>query len=343
MSPSRGTRVFTLGFAGMLAVIPGLVGCWGGVGSQVVVYTSVDQVFSEPIFNYCGDRTGLDVRAVFDTEETKSTGVLNRLLAEANQPRADLFWSGDPVRPFVLIQRGMVQPYVSPMADGIPLAFRDPDGTWTGFGARARVLLVNTDLVSGDAMPASVRDLADGRWQGRTAMANPLFGTTTIHVAALFDAWGTEETRRFLDSLKENRVQIASSNGEVGRLVVSGEAAFGLTDTDDAYQAIQSGAPVAVVFPDQDGMGTLLMPTAVVLMKGASHQDAGKRLLDCLLGSDVEWRLAEAAAHMPLRIGAETPTGLRSASSIRAMNVDHARLAQTMTTVQPWLREWVGF
>ena len=56
-------------------------------------------------------RSGLQVRAVFDTEETKSTGVLNRLIAEAEHPHADVFWSGDPVRPFSLIKRRLVQPY----------------------------------------------------------------------------------------------------------------------------------------------------------------------------------------------------------------------------------------
>src|SRR5262249_37067178 len=47
---------------------------------EVVVYTSVDQVFSEPIFKEFERKSGITVRAVFDTEETKSTGVLNRLI-----------------------------------------------------------------------------------------------------------------------------------------------------------------------------------------------------------------------------------------------------------------------
>ena len=52
--------------------------------------------------------SGVKVRGVYDTEETKSTGVLNRLIAESARPQADVFWSGDPVRPFVLIDRGLV-------------------------------------------------------------------------------------------------------------------------------------------------------------------------------------------------------------------------------------------
>ncbi len=36
------------------------------------MYTSVDQVFSEPVFRAFEAATGLTVRPVFDTEETKS-------------------------------------------------------------------------------------------------------------------------------------------------------------------------------------------------------------------------------------------------------------------------------
>src|SRR5262245_56960033 len=66
---------------------------------EVVVYTSVDQPFSQPVFEAFEKQSGIKVRAVYDTEETKSTGVVNRLIAEANSPQADVFWSNDPVRP----------------------------------------------------------------------------------------------------------------------------------------------------------------------------------------------------------------------------------------------------
>src|SRR5882724_13723777 len=153
---------------------------------EVVVFPPVDQPFSEPVFREVEKRSGLKVLAVYDTEETKSTGVLNRIIAEAQQPQADVFWSGDPVRPFLLVKRGLVEPYLSPAAASVPAQFKAADGTWTGSAARARILLVNTKSVGAGEMPTSIRDLANPRWKGRTAMANPLFGTTTMHVAALF-------------------------------------------------------------------------------------------------------------------------------------------------------------
>jgi iron(III) transport system substrate-binding protein len=314
----------------------------GGSSAEVVVYTSVDQVFSEPIFRHCQDRMGVSVRGVFDTEETKSTGVLNRLIAESARPQADVFWSGDPVRPFVLIDRGLAEPYTSPEAGGLPQTLRAADGSWTGFAARARVFLVNSTLVPESDTPVSIRDLTNARWQGKAAIANPLFGTTTMHVAALFSSWGEEPGKSFLNELKANGVRIASSNGEVKRWVASGEVAFGLTDTDDANEAIQAGAPVRVVYPDREGVGTLVMPTVAVLMKGGPNSANGKKLIDCLLSADVERRMADAAAHMPLRVGVPTPANVQPLSNIKAMPVDYKAVAQTMEQIQPWLREWAG-
>lgn len=310
--------------------------------NEVVVYTSVDQVFSDPVFRAFEAESGLRVRAVYDTEETKSTGVLNRLIAEAQNPQADVFWSGDPVRPFQLVKRGLVEPYVSPEAAGLPVSARAADGTWTGFAARARVLLVNRTRVPAGEMPRSIRDLANPRWRGQTTLANPLFGTTTMHVGALFSVWGEERTRAFLNDLRQNGVRIASSNGEVKRLVVAGEVAFGLTDTDDANEALREGANVEVVYPDQDELGTLVIPTSVVLLRRAPHPEAGRRLIDYLLSPAVERQMAERAAHMPLRPGVTAPPNVRSAEGLRIMEVDYGRVSAQIDAQQGWLRQWVG-
>jgi len=69
--------------------------CSRGSTREVVVYTSVDQVFSEPVLRAFESESGTRVRAVFDTEETKSTGVLNRLIAEAYAREIERQANGD--------------------------------------------------------------------------------------------------------------------------------------------------------------------------------------------------------------------------------------------------------
>ncbi len=327
--------------AALLSVVIVLSACTPKT-EEVVIYTSVDQVYSEPIFKDFERQSGITVRAVFDTEETKSTGVLNRLVAEGQHPQADVFWANDPARPQLLVKRGLVEPYRSPSAADIPAPYRDGDGAWTYIAARARVLLVNKNRVAPGDLPRSIRDLANPRWKNQAAIANPLFGTTTMHVAALFTVWGDGRARDFLDALKANGVRVASSNGEVKRLVASGEVAFGLADTDDAQEAVQAGDPVTVVYPDQEDDGTLLMPTAVMLLRGAPHGEPGRKLVDFLLSADVERRLAESAAQMPLRASVPVPPSLKRIGDIRPMRVDYSKVADDMERIQPWLRQWTG-
>src|SRR5262249_32250435 len=162
--------------------------------------------------------------------------------------------------------------------------------TWTGIAARARVLLVNADKIAGRAV-SSVRDLAEARFKGAAALASPVFGTTTMHVAALAAAWGDGERMKFLDAGEANGARVAGSNGEAKRLVCAGEVAIALTDTDDADEAVKEGAHVRAVVPDQEGpdaLGTLVMPSSVVMLARAPHAEAAKKLIDALLASDTE-------------------------------------------------------
>jgi iron(III) transport system substrate-binding protein len=176
-----------------------LLACGGGTGDpdaargEVTVYVSTDRVFSEPVLQEYERRSGVKVNVVYDTEETKSTGLANRLIAEQGRPRADVFWSNEPVRTLVLKSRGVLAPYRSPGAQGIPDALRDPEGYWTGFSARMRVIAYNTKLVKPDQAPRSVFDLADPKWSGQVAIADPRFGSTSFHVAALYALAGDEK------------------------------------------------------------------------------------------------------------------------------------------------------
>ena len=324
-------------------VLVGLVGvataCQPG-RPEVVVYTSEDQVFSEPILKEFEKTTGVAVRAVYDTEETKSTGVALRLVAERGHPQADVFWANEPLRPVMLQQQGLLDPYRSPSAEGIPARYRDGEGYWTGFAARARVIIYNTNLVRGD-VPSSVLDLADPRWKGRAGLANPLFGTTTTQMAALFERWGDDRAKQFLDAMKANGVKIVTSNGEAKDLVASGELAWGFTDTDDASEALEQGKPVAVVYPDQGELGTLVMPNAVALVKGAPHPKQARQLIDYLLSRQVEERLARSTARqMPLHPDVTVPSSVKPVSAIRDMSISFTGLGPTIDRVLPYLRQW---
>ncbi len=100
-----------------------------GDGPQpVIVYSALDRPFSEPILKAFERETGIEVRAVYDTESTKTIGLVNRIRAERNRPRCDVFWNNEILNTVRLKQEGLLQPCAPPQADDYPQEFRDPDG-----------------------------------------------------------------------------------------------------------------------------------------------------------------------------------------------------------------------
>jgi len=311
--------------------------------NEVVVYSTVDQVFSEPVLRDFEEETRITVRAVFDTEETKSTGVMNRLIAEKDNPQCDLFWSGDPLRNVVLQSKGITSPYQSEQTDLIPGHFREKENHWTGFSARARVLIYNKNRISKDSLPQSILDLTRPQYKGQFTIANPLFGTTTFHIAALFKVLGNATAEQWMVDLKKNQMVIATSNGDVKKRVMTGELAFGLTDTDDAFEAKKESNDVDFIFLDQEpgGVGTLIMPNALSMMKDSPNSENGKKLMDYLLSRQTEAKLAISCAQMPLIKGTEVPDVVPSLDHIIPMKIDYSQTSEILEQIQAWLKEWV--
>jgi iron(III) transport system substrate-binding protein len=333
--------VFTLALT-----IVGLAGCRSdsqGDGQTVTVYVSTDRVFSEPVLREYERRSGVRVDAVYDTEETKSTGLANRLLAEKARPQADVFWSNEPVRTLMLKARQVLAPYRSSSAEGIPATLVDPEGYWTGFSARMRVIAYNTRLVMPQDAPQSVFDLADPRWKGHVAMADPRFGSTSFHVAALYVLAGDEKMDDFFRRLKSNDVRIVDGNSVVRDLVARGEVKVGLTDTDDVNVAVENGQPVGMVLPEKDGLGVPVMPNMVSLIANAPHPDAGRKLIDYLLSADVERQLAQSeAVQIPLHAGVPGPKNIPAIDSFKPMTLDYARAAARVEDVTGRLATILG-
>lgn len=315
-------------------------GCGGARDQEVVIYVAHDEAYSRPILDDFERRTGLRVRAVYDTEASKTTGLVTRLLAEKSRPRADVFWNNEPAQTIVLKREGVLAPYRSPRAADIPAKYKDPDGCWTGFAARARVLVYNKDLVS--TPPASILDLAKPEWRGRAAMAIPLFGTTATHAAALSALWGEERLRAFFKALQENQVAFLPGNGAVVGRVAAGEYSIGLTDTDDVNGAVLDGRAVAWALPDQEpgGLGTLLLPNTVALVAGAPNTLGGQRLIDHLLSPAVEEALANSRAlQLPLGAKAARPAATSPISNAKTMAQGFEEIASAMGPTASWLKE----
>ena len=326
-------------FACLLSVT--LVGCWTRTESDVVVYTALDREFSESILQQSSEPLGLKILPKYDLESTKTVGLVTRIQAEANRPQCDLFWNNEILHTLRLKKAGLLRPIVIP-SDAYPTPFRDPDGYWYGFAARARVLIINTEQYPEPSQrPESIMDLVDPRWPTPRAIAKPLFGTTATHAAVLAATWDSSKFKNYYRRLSQ-MATVVSGNKQVAEGVASGEFGFGLTDTDDAMIELEKGGPVTLVFPDQkpDGLGTLFIPNTICCLKNSPNPTGGEKLLEALLRPEVESRLASGpSSQIPLHQSIRFDSRCLNGQPVRWMDVDFEAAAERWDTTADFLIE----
>ncbi len=312
----------------------------GQAADTVVVYSALDREFSEPILKAYGQKSGTRVLPKFDVESTKTVGLTNLIIAEAERPRCDLFWNNEILNTLRLKEKGLLAPFRPSHAGDLPETFKAKDGTWYGFAARGRILIVNTKLVAEAERPKGIKDLLDPKWKGKIGIAKPLFGTTATHAACLFAAWGDEKAKSFFHELKANGVQVFSGNKQVALAAGSGEIAIGLTDTDDAMGEIDAGSPVSIIYPDREpgGLGTLFIPNTLAVIKGSPHQKEAQALAEYLLSPEVEAALARGpSAQIPLLKSTNVEARVETPKTVRAMEVDFEAAAKLWDRVAAFL------
>lgn len=321
--------------AGLLSLpaLLSLAGCSGSDSAaprqRVVLYTSVDQQFAEPLLKRFERETGIVVDALFDTEAGKTTGLVRRLQREASAPRCDVWWSSEVFGTIELAEEGLLEAYASAAAADIPAAWRDAQSRWVGFGARARVIAFDRARPRSAALPSTWEQVADAPDVARLALANPQFGTTRGHCAVLYHAWGAERFERFLRKLAAEKVQLADGNAHAVRLVASGQADWCWTDTDDVWVVQRRSENIDLVYPRIDADGpTLWIPNSLALVRGGPNAATARRLYDFLASAAVERELARsdsrnvpvrAALREELAISEPHPEPIAYADAARAM------------------------
>lgn len=261
-----------------------LVGCGSG-GDAVTVYTSQDQVYAEPILREFEQQTGIPVRAVYDSEAVKTVGLVNRLIAEKDNPQCDLFWNNEEFRTHQLASRGVLD-------KGQPVET---------FGARTRQWVWNTNQLSRATLPKDLASLTNAQWRGKVVIALPLFGSTATHFQVLRQQWGEAHWRDWCRALKANDVMTVDGNSVVVQLVGRGEVSLGLTDSDDVRAGLKNGLPIAGQSLSQDGFS---IRNSIGYIAGAPRPGLAKRLAKHLQLQSVIDALVAAGALDPGTPGA---------------------------------------
>jgi iron(III) transport system substrate-binding protein len=274
------------------------------VRGEVVLYTSADEPFARQVIEAFTQKTNIRVQPLFDSEANKTTGMARRIRAEAASPRADVFWASEPFQTIQMAQEGLTEVYLPETARNIPIAYRDAKDRWIGFGLRGRVLGYDPRQIDAADLPRTWAVMAEPPFAGKVIWANPLFGTTRGHLAAMLVLWGEPAYTKWVEQLAAAGVanRLAAGNAQIARQTGMGRIVLGATDTDDVIVQQESGAKIEMTYPDMGGGGTLLLPNTVAIMKGAPHPEFAKELTAFLCSAEVEELLARSASrNIPVR------------------------------------------
>jgi len=344
---NRGFALVCLGAVSITTLLVAPTGCSsrGEERTEVVVYVSADDVYAREILAAFERATGVRPIPRYDTEAVKTVGLVNALRSEADNPRADVFWSSEVFLTIQLADEGVIEPYESEATADWPEMYRDPEGRWYGFAPRGRVIVYAPDRVPEDRIPATWMDATKDWWRDRIVMADPRFGTTRGHFGAKRVFWDTRLMPgfydAFLEGLAENRVRmLTSGNAGVVDAVAAGEADIGFTDTDDVWAAQRRGMNVAMVYPRHDpdprarGGGTLLIPNTVARVTGGPNPEGAAALIDFLLSPEVEAMLMRTASRnvplRPERLGEADRAEAAELAVADPLRVDFAAVAAAM-------------
>jgi len=332
-----------------LLFICGLVSVFLFVGTAtaketVVVYTSLE---NEEVVEYLkAAKKGLpdlDIQAI-----RLSTGELGaRMLAEKDNPQADLIWGWAVTNMSEFVPKGMLIPYKPKGWEMIPANFKDPAGNWTAIDLYAAALVPNTKVLEQKnlPMPKGWNDLLNPVYKDMLIMPNPASsGTGFLQVASLmvmldpdYKAKPIEENKAwdFLKELDKNMGQYIKSGSKPAKLTAAGEYAVGCSFAFVYSSLKKKGFPVALVMPEE-GAGFELEANA--LLKGAKHEAAAKKFLD--------WALSEGAmkeyAKFKLGVaypGIPGPEGLPALATIKLAPMDFPWQSENRSKI---LEVWQG-
>ena len=305
--------------------------------APLVVYCAHDSIYSEKILRDFEKRTGVKIAVRFDTEATKSLGLVELLVQEKDAPRCDVFWNNELLGTMDLADRGILAPYRGAGWQRIPEKFRDADGRWTGFAARMRVFIFNPNKLTADKIPALLEgDLS------RVAIAKPLFGTTLTHYCVLWQMLGADALKTWHRETRARGLVELNGNAAVKDAVASGACDLGFTDTDDFFEAKDDGKPVAFSPVRLSGKSAVLqIPNTVAIIRGTKRESDARKLADFLLSEETELALARSKSRqIPLGpVPAEKlPAEVRELALWANDTVDLTQLGPARTECLAWLK-----
>jgi iron(III) transport system substrate-binding protein len=302
------------------------LGHWAFVHADTItLYTSVDQPIAKAVVSAFEKESGHSVKLVTDTEASKSVGLAEKLRAEKDRPRADVWWGNEPFYTIALADDGLLEPLDESAVASIDPHYVDRERRFAGAGLRVRVFAAREGV-----QVRILEDLLQPDLKDQVVLARPTAGTTGGHVAAIYVKGGQSAADTFFRKLHANGAVMVGGNSVAAQQVANGNFKVCLTDNDDVA-AVNASDPkhrLMMIVPDQIGnppVGTLVLPTTVALVKKPGRAEASRELVAFLLSEKTEQVLLDQQF-----IAASTRKDAADSLKVTAMDIDYAEVAKQM-------------
>ena len=314
-----------------------LAGCGGDEGSgPITVYSGREEELVAPLFERFTEATGTEVEVRYgDSAELAAT-----IAEEGDNSPADVFFAQDPG------SLGAVDPQLAELPEEIlervDERYRDANGRWVGTSGRTRVLVYNTERLTDDELPGSVLELTEPAWKGRIGIA-PTNASFQAFVTAMRLELGDDETRAWLEGMKENGAKSYEKNTPIVEAVASGEIDAGLVN--HYYLALvkeeQPDAPIANHVFAGDDPGALVSVAGAGVLASTDQEDDARAFVEFLLSDDAQRFYVEEAeeAEYPLVDGVEPSEGLVPLDEIEGPDVELTAFGAELEETVELLRE----
>jgi iron(III) transport system substrate-binding protein len=282
-------RVTAVHLAAAAMVVAWSAGWRPASAEDLTVYTAIE---AEDLKKYA-DRFNEDHPDITIKWVRDSTGIVTaKLLAEKDNPQADVVWGLAATSLMLLKAEGMVEPYAPKGLERLDPRFRDraEPPAWTGMDAWVAALCFNTVEAErlGLPTPSGWKDLLDPVYKGQIAMPNPSSsGTGFLDVSSWLQLFGEDEGWKYMDGLHANIAAYTHSGSKPCKQAAQGEVPIGVSFAFRAARLKEEGAPIDVVIPEE-GIGWDMEATAII--KGTDKLEAAKTLVD--------WSISEKANRM---------------------------------------------
>ncbi len=277
--------------------------------SSITVYTALeDDQIGGYLESFKAQNPDIDVNIVRD-----STGIITaKLLAEADNPQADVVWGTAASSLLVAEEKGLLEPYAPAGLDAVNPKFRDDANPpqWVGIDVWMSAFCVNTveSEKLGLPIPKGWADLTNPVYKGHIVMSNPASsGTGFLSVSTILQNSASEEAGwAYLDKLHENIAQYMHSGSRPCKAAGAGEFPIGISFGYRAVSQKNDGEPIEPVFPIE-GSGWDVEANA--LIKKAEIKDAAKTFLDWAISPVVSEKYAESFAITAVKTDVPAPAG----------------------------------